>query len=72
MENFGLFVMLSLIVPILALLLIISIKIVKGKKLPESNYTPFDYITGQTTVEFHEQKEAKEENDDQGDDKDRY
>ncbi|WP_442603822.1 DUF3951 domain-containing protein [Paenibacillus sp. KN14-4R] len=72
MENFTLYLTLSLIIPILALLLIISVKIIKGKKLPDSNYTPFDYITGQTTVEFHEEKEAKEENDDQGDDKDRY
>ncbi|WP_246321307.1 hypothetical protein [Paenibacillus germinis] len=32
---------------------------------------PFDYITGQTRVEFQEQKEQKEEKDDQGDDKDK-
>jgi hypothetical protein len=41
------------------------------KKIPDSRYNPFDYITGQTRVEFQEQKEQKEEKDDQGDDKDK-
>ncbi|QOS99286.1 DUF3951 domain-containing protein [Brevibacterium sp. JNUCC-42] len=35
-------------------------------------YTPFDKITGQTNVEFHEEKqEKKEQEDEKGDDKDK-
>ena len=41
------------------------------KEIPDSRYNPFDYITGQTRVEFQEQKVQKEEKDDQGDDKDK-
>jgi len=41
------------------------------KEIPDSRYNPFDYITGQTRVEFQEQKEQKEEKDDHGDDKDK-
>jgi hypothetical protein len=72
MKDFGLYVTLSLIVPILVLLLIITFKMIAGKKIPNSDYTPFDYITGQTPVEFHEEKKEKEQKDDQGDDKDKH
>jgi len=41
------------------------------KTLPTSHYTPFDNITGHTTVEFHEEKEEQEDEDDKGDDKDK-
>ena len=44
-------------------------KIIVTKKLPDNLYTPFDYITGQTDVEFHEEKEARAEDDDQGEGK---
>lgn len=33
--------------------------------------TTFDYNTGQSAVEFHEEKQEKEEDDDQGDDKEK-
>lgn len=72
MEDFGLYVVLSLIVPIIVLLLIITLKIIKGKQIPNSDYTPLDYITGQTPIEFHEEKKEKEHKDDQGDDKDKH
>ncbi|MNQ90725.1 hypothetical protein D3C85_1060780 [compost metagenome] len=36
-----------------------------------SRYNPFDYITGQSRVEFQEHKEQKEEDDSQGDDIDK-
>ncbi|TCZ80909.1 DUF3951 domain-containing protein [Paenibacillus albiflavus] len=64
--DFGLYVMLSLVVPILVLLGIIIVKMIKGKQLPSSHYTPFDYITGQAPSEFHEEKEDKEDQDDEG------
>lgn len=64
--DFGTLLILSIIVPLLLLLGIIVGKMIKGKQLPNSNYTPFDYITGQTSNEFHEQKEDKEEQDDEG------
>ncbi|BFH14667.1 DUF3951 domain-containing protein [Paenibacillus melissococcoides] len=67
----GAIMLLSLIVPVLALLGIISAKIIAGKALPDSNYTPFDNITGQSEVEFHEEKQEKEEDDDLGDDKEK-
>lgn len=67
----GAIMLLSLIVPILVLLGIISSKIIAGKGLPDNNYTPFDYITSQSSVEFHEEKQEKEEDDDQGDDKEK-
>ncbi|MEH7356790.1 DUF3951 domain-containing protein [Neobacillus drentensis] len=50
---------------------IITYKIIKSRTLPNNNYTPFDYITAQTTVEFHEEKEEKEEESKQGDDKEK-
>lgn len=53
---------------IILLVVIIAIKIVRQKQLPNSYYTPFDYITGNSPVEFHEQKIEKEE--EPGDDKD--
>ncbi|MCG7407304.1 DUF3951 domain-containing protein [Paenibacillus sp. ACRRX] len=65
------FMILSLIVPIIAILVIISLKIIRGRALPSNDYTPFDYITGQSSVEFHEEKQEKEEEDDEGDDKDK-
>ncbi|MFD1736719.1 DUF3951 domain-containing protein [Bacillus salitolerans] len=34
-------------------------------------YTPFDEITGQTEVAFHEEQEVLAEDEDQGDDKDK-
>jgi len=64
--DFGMYVMLSLVVPILVLLGIIIGKMIKGKQLPSSHYTPFDYITGQAVSEFREEKEDKEEQDDEG------
>ncbi|MCJ8012423.1 DUF3951 domain-containing protein [Paenibacillus sp. KQZ6P-2] len=69
--NAILFLMFSFTVILIALIGIIAFKIVKKKQLPDCYYTPFDYITGQTTVEFHEEKEEEEEENGQGDDKDK-
>ncbi|WP_314591352.1 DUF3951 domain-containing protein [Paenibacillus terrigena] len=71
MDDYTPFIILSLIIPILVLLGMITVKMIRRKELPSSNYTPFDYITGQSTVEFHIEKEEHEEQDDQGDDKDK-
>ncbi|NQX67082.1 DUF3951 domain-containing protein [Paenibacillus alba] len=48
------------------------VKTLIKKEIPDSRYNPFDYITGQSRIEFQEQKEEKEEADDQGDDKDKH
>lgn len=56
---------------LIALIGIVIYKIIAKKELPDSHYTPFDYITAQTAVEFHEEKEEKEQEDEQGDDKDK-
>ncbi|MDQ0341199.1 hypothetical protein J2S00_004058 [Caldalkalibacillus uzonensis] len=36
------------------------------KELPDNNYTLFDYITGHTLIEFHEEKEEPHEEDGKG------
>ncbi|ASA26191.1 hypothetical protein B9T62_05185 [Paenibacillus donghaensis] len=57
---------------ILNLLLgIIIVKILLTRKLPSNNYTPFDYITAHSLVEFHDEKKEIEDNADHGDDKDK-
>ncbi|OBR62817.1 hypothetical protein A7K91_15620 [Paenibacillus oryzae] len=50
-------------------LAIIIVKVFVTRKLPSNHYTPFDYITAHSQVEFHEEKQEKEEDDDHGDDK---
>lgn len=50
---------------------IIIIKVLITRKLPSNNYTPFDYITAQSVVEFHDEKKEIEEEADHGDDKDK-
>jgi len=67
--DLGLLTIFSIAVPIILLLGIIISKMIRMKELPDSRYTPFDYITGHSKVEFHEQKEEKEEKDEEGDDK---
>ena len=52
-----------LILPIFVLIIYIMAKTLIKKEIPDSRYNPFDYITGQTHVEFQEQKEQKEEED---------
>lgn len=69
--DFSTLILLGLIVPIFVLVIYIMTKTLIKKEIPDSRYNPFDYITGQTRVEFQEQKEQKEEKDDQGDDKDK-
>jgi len=67
--DFTMLVLLSVLGPIFILLGIIVSKMVALKELPDSRYTPFDHITGQTSVEFHEEKDEEEEEAGQGDDK---
>lgn len=50
-------------------LAIIIIRMLLKRGLPSNNYTPFDYITAHSHVEFHDEKQEKEENEDHGDDK---
>ena len=51
------------------LIVLVVYRMVFKKSIPDNLYTPFDYITSQTTVEFHEEKEEKEEEAEQGDKK---
>ncbi|MFD0710322.1 DUF3951 domain-containing protein [Paenibacillus sp. GCM10027626] len=67
--DLGLLMIFSIAVPIIILLSIIIAKMIRRQEIPDSRYTPFDYITGHSKVEFHEQKEVKEEKDEEGDDK---
>lgn len=71
--NYGLYVIALISVFITFVLLgIIIIKMISKRELPTSHYTQFDNITGQSSVEFHEEKEEHEDKDDQGDDKDKF
>ncbi|MEW9700072.1 DUF3951 domain-containing protein [Paenibacillus sp. SI8] len=67
--DFSSILLLSLIGPVFILIIYIMAKTLIKKEIPDSRYNPFDYITGQTKIEFQEQKEQKEEDNDQGDDK---
>ncbi|UVI32696.1 DUF3951 domain-containing protein [Paenibacillus spongiae] len=69
--DFGLLLIMSVATPIVLLLAIIAAKMIAMKEIPDSRYTPFDYITGQSPVEIHQHKNNKEENDEEGDDKDK-
>ncbi|MFS1512738.1 DUF3951 domain-containing protein [Chengkuizengella sp. SCS-71B] len=39
------------------------------KEIPDNPYTPFDYITGQSDVEFRDEKEEIEQDNDEDGDK---
>jgi hypothetical protein len=56
---------------IFILVLISFYKVFVKKKSVTPFYTPFDQITGQTGVEFHEEQEILAEDEDQGDGKNR-
>lgn len=47
----------------------VFIKALINKKWPSSIYTPFDNITAQSPIEFHEEKQEREVDDSHGDDK---
>lgn len=46
-------------------------KLFVKKKDITAFFTPFDQVTGQTTVEFHEEQQVIEEDEGEGDDKDK-
>lgn len=56
---------------IVILVLISFYKVFVKKKGITPFYTPFDEITGQTEVVFHEEQEILAVDEDQGDDKDK-
>jgi hypothetical protein len=56
--------------PIIIILVFIGLyKIFVKKQTVTTYYTPFDEITGQAPVAFHEEKYMQEDGDGQGDDK---
>jgi uncharacterized membrane protein (DUF106 family) len=64
--------MVIMVLPLAVITLLIGTVLYKfyiQQKPMETVYTPFDYIMGQTSSEFHEEKEEKEENQAKGDDK---
>jgi hypothetical protein len=67
--NFGAVLLLSLILPIFFLIIYIMVRTLIRKEIPDSRFTPFDTIMGQTPTEYHEHKEEKEDEGEQGDDK---
>ena len=58
-------------IAIFLLVLISFYKVFVKKKSVTPFYTPFDQITGQTGIEFHEEQEILAEDEDLGNDKDR-
>ncbi|BBH19721.1 hypothetical protein Back11_10660 [Paenibacillus baekrokdamisoli] len=69
--SLGLYMIFGVSIFIVILLGIVVVKMIMKKELPSNNYTPFDYIMAQSTIEFHEEKQVKEVDDDHGDDKDK-
>ncbi|MGG1555686.1 DUF3951 domain-containing protein [Paenibacillus ferrarius] len=59
--------LLGLIAPVFILIVYIMTRTLIRKEVPDSRYNQFDYITGQTHVEFQEQKEQKEDKEQNGD-----
>lgn len=62
---------LGLPIAIVILTLIGFYKLFIKKKNITAFYTPFDQIMGQTTVEFHQEQQVVEEDEGEGDDKDK-
>lgn len=58
-------------VTIVILVLVGFYKVFIKKKSVTPFYTPFDEITGQSAVSFHDEQEILAEDEDQGDDKDK-
>ncbi|MEQ2528297.1 DUF3951 domain-containing protein [Bacillaceae bacterium CLA-AA-H227] len=56
---------------IVILVLIGFYKVFVKKRNVTNFYTPFDEITGQSPIEFHEEQVILAEDEDQGDDKDK-
>ncbi|QED46270.1 DUF3951 domain-containing protein [Cytobacillus dafuensis] len=56
---------------IVIIVMISFYKVFVKKRSVTPFYTPFDQITGQTGVEFHEEQEILAEDEDRGDDKDK-
>ncbi|HLQ73180.1 MAG TPA: DUF3951 domain-containing protein [Bacillota bacterium] len=48
---------------IIILICIVVYKVLSGKGVPDNSYTPFDYITGQSDTEFHEEDTEEKEHD---------
>ncbi|MEI5908744.1 DUF3951 domain-containing protein [Bacillus spongiae] len=63
------FMAIGLPIVIVILVLIVFYKVFFKKRSVTLFYTPFDDITGQTEVEFHEEKEVLAEAEGQSDDK---
>ncbi len=69
--DFSFILILALTLPILILIGYVVIKTFITKKIPDSRFTPFDSIMGQSAIEFHQEKEEKEQDEDEGDDKEK-
>jgi len=69
--GFSNIVLFSLIAPVFILIIYIMVRTLIRKEIPDSRYSPFDTIMGQTQIEYQVHKEEKEEADEQGDDKDK-
>lgn len=48
---------------IILVVIFVLYRILSGKGTPDNSYTPFDYITGQTDTEFHENERESEPDD---------
>lgn len=57
--DFSALTLLALITPVFVLVIYIMAKTLIKKEIPDSRYNPFDYITGQSRIEFQEQKQEK-------------
>ncbi|UOQ92543.1 DUF3951 domain-containing protein [Halobacillus shinanisalinarum] len=53
-------------IAVFVLITIVAYKIFIKKERVDNSYTPFDYITGQTDTEFHEEEIIVEDKDNRG------
>ncbi|MCL6457270.1 MAG: DUF3951 domain-containing protein [Gorillibacterium sp.] len=67
--DFGMLLILSVAAPIIGLVALIVTKLIRNKEIPNSLYTPFDQIMGQSSSAFHEEKQEFEEQEDKGEGK---
>lgn len=63
-ENLG-FLAIFIIALMMGLIIYIAYKVFVKKEHPKNYYTPYDFITGQTDKEFHEEESKVEVEEDE-------
>ncbi|MFB9326227.1 DUF3951 domain-containing protein [Paenibacillus aurantiacus] len=67
--DFSVYMILGATGSIMLLLGAVLIQALRNRRWPSNDYTPFDYITAQSKIEFHDVEQDNDDDDDHGDDK---